>query len=326
MNDTNIEIIRTPQIIAAEISQLKEQTRKIVINNAIEIGRRLCEAKEMVDHGAWGNWLKVEVDYSQATAENLMKIYREYGSAQGQLWGASAKSQTFESLSYSQALALLAMPAEEREEFVETNNVSEMSTRELQQAIKDRDAAKATLETYKMENDDLRRGVDAAQEQLEEAQKNLKQNQDELKKEIADLKTKLEKTKGKLHAAKQLPKEDALVEKKLMQELKETKEKLWDTQMNLQKAKAAAAAAPAVTDIKIDTAAHDKAILAKHVEIITADFNTMLKDLLGMEPVRRNQYMQAAKILCSKMDKTVDRVKAGLNPGSESPAGESAGA
>ena len=86
---------RTPEIVAAEIRQIADQTRKMVLNSSIEIGKRLCEAKEMVPHGEWGSWLEKEVNFKQSTANNLMRIYTEYGDIQGELWGASAKSQTF---------------------------------------------------------------------------------------------------------------------------------------------------------------------------------------------------------------------------------------
>ncbi|MBQ9635745.1 MAG: DUF3102 domain-containing protein, partial [Acidaminococcaceae bacterium] len=145
---------RTPEIVAAEIRQIADQTRKMVLNNSIEIGKRLCEAKEMVPHGEWGNWLDRSVNFSQSTANNFMKIYTEYGDIQGELWGASAKSQTFGNLTYSQAVALLAVPSEEREEFVENHDVEHMSTRELQEAIKARDEALAAKEKAEEELQD----------------------------------------------------------------------------------------------------------------------------------------------------------------------------
>jgi hypothetical protein len=36
---------RTPFVIAAEINMIKHQTGKVVLNNAIEVGRRLKEAR-----------------------------------------------------------------------------------------------------------------------------------------------------------------------------------------------------------------------------------------------------------------------------------------
>ncbi|MDF2790465.1 MAG: hypothetical protein K0S80_3566, partial [Neobacillus sp.] len=38
-------LIRTPIMIATEINSIKEQTKKMLLVNSIEIGRRLVEAK-----------------------------------------------------------------------------------------------------------------------------------------------------------------------------------------------------------------------------------------------------------------------------------------
>ncbi|WP_339241368.1 DUF3102 domain-containing protein [Paenibacillus sp. FSL R5-0517] len=136
--------IRTIETIAIEINSIKEQTRKIMLFNSIEIGRRLTEAKAMLPHGEWGNYLADSVDYSQSTANNLMKIFSEYGSDQLSLFGENAESQALGNLSYTQAVALLGIPAEEREAFVQENDVDSMSTRELAEAVKARkDAEKA---------------------------------------------------------------------------------------------------------------------------------------------------------------------------------------
>lgn len=137
MNELTVD--RTPGVIAAEINGIKAQTRTILLCSSIEIGRRLVEAKEMIEHGEWTNWLEKSVDYSQRTAQNLMRIFEEYGSDQIVLFGDNTKSQAYADLSYSQAVALLGVPAEEREQFLEENDLSEMTTRELQAAIKERD-------------------------------------------------------------------------------------------------------------------------------------------------------------------------------------------
>lgn len=131
-----VTIIRTPQIVAAEINSIKQQTMTMILCNSIEIGRRLHEAKALLEHGEWGEWLKLSVDYSQRTASNLMRIFDEYGANQTALFGDNAKSQALANLSYTQAVALLGISEEEREEFVRENDISNMSTRELQEAIK----------------------------------------------------------------------------------------------------------------------------------------------------------------------------------------------
>lgn len=101
---------------------------------------RMAEAKELVQHGEWTAWLQEKCNFSQRTADNLMRVYREYGNADPKL-SADSNSQTFANLTYSQTVALLVIPADERSDFLEKNDVGQMSNRELQEAIKARDAA-----------------------------------------------------------------------------------------------------------------------------------------------------------------------------------------
>lgn len=176
---------RTPQIIAVEINSIKEQTRKMVLHNAIEIGRRLCEAKEAVPHGEWGNWLDQAVDFKQSTANNLMRIFEEYGNSQMALFGETgAKSQAIGKLSYTQAVALLAIPNGEREEFLEENDVENMSTRELQRAIKERDEALTQLQSKQDENDQLLKSLEKEKKQARKQANRFEADLNEAKKLI----------------------------------------------------------------------------------------------------------------------------------------------
>lgn len=146
-------INRTPDVIAAEIRSIDQQARQYVLQSAIEIGRKLTEAKELVSHGEWGAWLETNVNYSQSTANNFMRLSVEY-----------ANSQSLVNLTYTQAVALLSVPSEDREKFAEENNVSEMSTRELQAAIKAQKEAEKLLE-------EERERVKAEQAEREKEQK-----------------------------------------------------------------------------------------------------------------------------------------------------------
>lgn len=140
--------------LAYEINFIKRQTYEYVLKASADIGERLTAAKELVPHGQWTDWLAEKVDYSQSTANNLMKIYREFTGDQLSLSGKT-KSQTFGNLTYSQAVALFALPEHQREEFVETHDVSEMSARQLKEAIAAQKAAEA-------ERDQARSDADAA--------------------------------------------------------------------------------------------------------------------------------------------------------------------
>jgi len=120
--DNEIQISNIQQI-EIEIILLKNQTAQ----NIIEIGKRLNEAKELLPHGEWGKWLEEKVEFSQRNANNFMRVAKEF-----------SNSQTYSNLTQSKIFALLDVPQEEREEFIETNSVEDMTTRELRQAIKEK--------------------------------------------------------------------------------------------------------------------------------------------------------------------------------------------
>ncbi len=143
---------RTPPVIAAEINMITCQTKKILLAGAIEIGRRLKEAKALVKHGEWIEWLEESVSYSRRTATRLIKLFEEYGPNFPE--GSDGSNETPVShLTYTQALLLLGLPEEEREEFIAHHDVPGMTRQELQQALKDRDEAKQEKDQALQEKD-----------------------------------------------------------------------------------------------------------------------------------------------------------------------------
>lgn len=160
---------RTVETVTLEIRTLQRQAQQIMLGYAVEIGRRLEEVKAILPHGQWGEYLKNEVDYSQSTANNFMRIYREYGAAQQSLFGGEAKSQAFANLTYTKALRLLAIPnEEEREQFIAEHDVEGMSNRELDKALKEREEALEAAAAAKEEAQGLRQETNRLQEQIED--------------------------------------------------------------------------------------------------------------------------------------------------------------
>lgn len=125
---------RPLDLLTEEILFYKRQAGGAII----EIGKRLLEAKAQLGHGEWLPWLREKVDISERSAQNFMRLAREY-----------FKSADIADLGASKALALLALPETERAEFAaETHTVngvektaSEMTARELREAIQARDRA-----------------------------------------------------------------------------------------------------------------------------------------------------------------------------------------
>ena len=130
---------RSLATVTAEIRSYQDAARKMMITYCIEVGRRLVEAKSLVGHGEWGTYLRDELGFSQSRANDLMRLFDAYAADQIRLDGAALKSQAFGNLSYTQALALLVLPSdEEREAFVQSHDMSKMSTRELQEELRRR--------------------------------------------------------------------------------------------------------------------------------------------------------------------------------------------
>jgi hypothetical protein len=91
----------------------------------------------VLPYGEWGKWLKEEVSYSQRTAEHLMRINRHFGPKLAPSGEGLPDSNPDSNLSFSQAVILLAIPAEERQEFMACHDVENMSKRELQAVVQE---------------------------------------------------------------------------------------------------------------------------------------------------------------------------------------------
>lgn len=157
------------------VRQIADVTRDIRIKtgqflmDAIDIGRLLYEAKSMVEPGKWSQYIAEELPFSHSWANNYMRLYKELGDSQISLFG---DSQALGNLRPTQALELLALPAEERQEFMEEHDVEHMSTRELHQAIRERDEA--------------RQAKEEAEARAEEAAEKAQREIDRLKEELTD--------------------------------------------------------------------------------------------------------------------------------------------
>lgn len=125
------EATRDIAAVTCEILHLKQELAR----NIVDIGLRLIEAKEMLSHGAWLPWLEAQAQFSEKTAQNYMRVAREF-----------PNPQLVADLGVRKALALLELPPSERESFAEENNVIDMTSRELEKAIKERDTARQEAE------------------------------------------------------------------------------------------------------------------------------------------------------------------------------------
>ena len=166
---------RTPELIGAEVRMYVEAGRRITLLCGIEIGRRLCEAKEMLEHGEWLPWLEKETGFSTSSAQRYMQVFKEYGAAQQSLFGPVANCPALGNLSITNALRLLAVPEEEREDFAKEHDVEHLSAREVEALVKERTAE-----------------LEAEKQKLSDAVEVLTRGQDNLKKDCYRFEEKLQ--------------------------------------------------------------------------------------------------------------------------------------
>lgn len=151
-----------------------------MVNNALELGTDLAEAKEACAHGQWLPWLK-SVGISSSSAANYMRIARE----------VDADSKVAQ-LPYTKILALITAPPEEREELAEM--AEDMSAAEIRRLTEERNKAAeaANAETMRANAETKRADMEATR--AAEAEAEAKEYYDE----AASLRTKLEAVKAEL--------------------------------------------------------------------------------------------------------------------------------
>ena len=174
----DMQLVRTmtPEQLGGEIRLLAAQARRMALSYAIQIGYRLKVAHDKVGPHGWAEWLKRETDFSAAAASRLQALYEGYGEDQGSFFGVGNKFPTLEKISVSNALALLAVPEEEREQVAAEVDAEHLSKRELEKALAERDEAKAAAkkaiddmtQILRSAQDDKRKAEEEAERMAEE--------------------------------------------------------------------------------------------------------------------------------------------------------------
>lgn len=187
------EPFRDLEIIESEILIYKRNAGQAII----EIGKRLNEAKAQLSHGEWLPWLREKVDISERSARDFMRLAREY-----------SKSAEIADLGASKALALLALPVSEREQFAAEKHevdgveksVSDMTAKELKKAIEERDAARQTMEAMKARAEVAEQSREKMEQDmihLKELQKRTRETEEAKAEELRRVEAELEALRAK---------------------------------------------------------------------------------------------------------------------------------
>lgn len=122
------ELANTQKKEIAVLDNLAMQAKTYIQNarmNLLQLGRVLAEAKPLVPHGEWENWVKTNTSMSKRAAEQYMQAYAEFG-----------LNPQIAELGTTKTLKLLPLTEDEREKLLSENDVSSMSTRQLDEAIR----------------------------------------------------------------------------------------------------------------------------------------------------------------------------------------------
>lgn len=279
--------IRTIDVITDEIIAYKNIAGQCIY----EIGQRLNEAKAQLAHGEWLPWLEEKVRFSERSANNYMRIANEYG-----------KSATVADLGYSKALELLALPAFERDEFIaekhvvndEEKTVAEMTRKELQQVIRERDEAKAAAEKARNAEQAAKTAEAEALFEIEKMRVEI----DDLEVEVEKQKTAVEKAKGQ---ATTVTVTEVVKDKEFEAEMKA---KLSAAEEKLAKAKAAKLdAEKELSNIKAAQAEADK-----RADVIRQSMSKQIEDLQKQLAMASSADMSAFKLYFEQIQQTINKM------------------
>ena len=256
------------------------------------------------------------MNYSQRTASNLIKVFQEYGTGQQKLFGKEIKSQALADLSYTQAVALLGIrDPDERADFLEEHDVAAMTTRELEQAIKERDAAKKEAaearEKYKEQDEEIR-SLRTDGERMERERRELQNRNGYLQQALADSKSEgkeNEETKARLREAqertakleeelaamKAAPIETATIEVEKIPE--EVAAELARLRQEAEERSAQAALQ--------GEGEKQKALFAARFALVQEGFNELLRLVRNMDEEDRDRYQGAIRKILAAMQEAV---------------------
>ena len=151
---TELANTETQEISVLDGLAMQARTLRMNINmNMWQLARVFTEAKEIIPHGQFGKWVEENADVSERTAQDMMAAYKRFG----------GKPQ-FEGLGQAKTFKLLPLPAGTEEKFMEEHDVSAMTTRDVQEAVKKaREEAQAEIDRERKARMDAERRAEEAE-------------------------------------------------------------------------------------------------------------------------------------------------------------------
>ncbi len=164
MSEMIVRTAQTPEIRRAQIEMRIHDDLNRMGDSYIDIGRCLNVVKDegLVPHGEWQDWVAEHAQMNPRNAQRVMKAAREID-----------EKSPLARLDFTKVMALLALPAEEREAFAETVQADRLTVRQLQDAVRARKDAENALEAMNRERLDAVRRANSAEKERKKQEQDL---------------------------------------------------------------------------------------------------------------------------------------------------------
>ena len=175
--------------LTTTLDELAAQARMCVMSarmDLLQLGRVLTEAKTLIKHGEWEDWVRTNADMSVRSAQGYMQAYATFG-----------LNPDIASLGMAKTMKLLPLSEKERETLFAKSDVKSMSSRELDEAIREqkeklREETRAEfqnkLDIERKARQEAERKAAAAESRPPEIPKEMQDQLDTVKRENARLK------------------------------------------------------------------------------------------------------------------------------------------
>lgn len=216
----NLANTKETEISTIEILAAQARALKMTINvNMWQLARVFVEAKQIVPHGQWGKWLEENAEVSERTAQDMMQAYKRFGGI-----------PQIEGIGKAKLFRMLPLPDGAVEQFLKENDVSNMSTREIERAVKQA-RAEADEEIQKE-----RRARMEAEQRAAAAEKAKNQPSAELRSELHNNQTRIAQQEAEIERLAKAGSIAAGEAERLRRELKEQTELLEEQQAEINRA------------------------------------------------------------------------------------------
>ena len=217
------EIARRESNDVARLDNLAAEARvysESLAMNMFQLGRVYTEAKKLVKHGEWQNWIRENGGMSERSAQQLMAIYARFGT-----------DPAFTGIEKSKLFKMLALPVGKEGAFIEDNALSDMTSRQVEEAVrKVREEAQAELAREREARELAERRVKVLEEQPPEIPEDISETIQEKNRLIDKYKSEAERIAEVAKETLNSRRDTATENGTLRRELKEAEEMLAEKQ------------------------------------------------------------------------------------------------